>query len=319
MHSFLAPGGNAYIMSVAANQLTAGNALSAPPAILDFSNAAYLKAAVTAWPSCASAAAPTATAAAVDLEAAGGFPLTDITQGDTNMCSAFAFAQGYSIKYALGAVSTGGIVPQLSPVYAYYLQRVEECATTGACPCPKCPTDTCASKCDPPCVDCGSYILSAGSVYGLGVCTSADWPLTTPMNTPPTAAARAAAANQRVSGLSCVPVDPNSIHDHLAAGHPVILFLSITAAHLKWMQSLVNASTSDTEPSVTSAALQMVYTAGDKVTAGHVVCAVGYKDGAFIVRNSYGFKWGAQGRFSIPDSSIVQAFIHEAAAITGVV
>jgi hypothetical protein len=314
-------------MAAAAEQLTAGNALSAPPAILDFSNAAYLKAAVTAWPSCASPPPPSGTSApsAVDLEAlataqSGSFPLTDVTQGDTNMCSAFAFAQGYVVKYALAAAS-GAIVPQLSPVYAYYLQRVEECSTTGVCPCPTCPVASgCTSKCDPPCVDCGSYILSAGSIYGKGVCTSADWPLTTPMNTPPTTPARAAAANQRVSGLSCVPVDAASIRTHLAAGNPVILFLNITAAHLKWMQALVAASTSDTEPSVSSPALAMVYTAGDKVTAGHVVCAVGY-DAAdnFIIRNSYGFKWGAQGRFAIPAASIVPQFIHEAAAITGVV
>jgi hypothetical protein len=308
-------------MSAAQDQLTAGNVLTAPPAIFDYSNAAYLKAAITKWPSCDAPSKPTATAASVDLEAIatqrnGDMPLVDVTQGDTNMCSAFAFAQGYSVKYALDGKS-GSIVPQLSPVYAYYLQRVEECSTTGVCPCPKCPADTtCTSTCDPPCVDCGSYILSAASIYGAGVCTSADWPLSTPMNTQPSQAARKAAANQRVAGLTCVPVDASSIRAHLAAGNPVILFLNITDAQLKWMQALVNATTSDTNPAVTSSAVQIVYVPDDKATAGHVVCAVGYTSDVLIIRNSYGFKWGAQGRFAIPLPSVVPQFIHEAAAIT---
>lgn len=309
-------------MSAAQDQLTAGNVLSSPPAIFDYSNAAYLKAAVTAWSSCEAPPKPaTPAAATVDLEAIatqrnGDMPLMDITQGDTNMCSAFAFAQGYSLKYALDG-KPGSIVPQLSPVYAYYLQRVEECSTTGVCPCPKCPpSTTCVSTCDPPCVDCGSYILSAASIYGAGVCTAADWPLSTPINTKPSPAARKAAANQRVAGLTCVPVDAGGICAHLAAGNPVILFLNITDAHLKWMQALVNASVSTTNPAVTSSAVEIVYAPGDKATAGHVVCAVGYTADVLIIRNSYGFKWGAQGRFAIPLASVVLAFIHEAAAIT---
>jgi len=41
---------------------------------------------------------------------------------------------------------------------------------------------------------------------------------------------------------------------------------------------------------------------GEKMLGGHAVMAVGYDDaqGRFIVRNSWGPKWGMEGYFSIP-------------------
>ena len=312
-----------------ADQYAAGNVLTTPPSILDYSNASYLKRAVTAWKTCAATSDLTSVPrTSVDLEAVAASrnpdagstdtPLVDITQGSSNMCSAFAFAQAYTVKYAL--LNPGGIVPQLSPVYAYYLQRVEECTTTGVCPCPKCPTGvTCVSTCDPPCVDCGSYILSSTSIYGTGVCTSLDWPLNTPINTNPTAAARKKAAGQRVSNVNCIPVDDSfadAVLAHLVAEHPVIVFLHVTAAIEKWLQSMVNrAAPASALPTI------LFPTVGtDAVTAGHVVCIVGYDATAdvFIVRNSYGFKWGAAGRFAIARSAMTADQVEEAAAVVAV-
>lgn len=310
----------------AAAQYAVGNVLSAPPAILDFSNAAYLKRAVTGWKTC-TAPSPSnpPPRTTLDLEAVAAIrnpdagsastPLVDITQGSSNMCSAFAFAQAYTIKYAL--LHPGGIVPQLSPVYAYYLQRVEECTTTGVCPCPKCPAGVaCASSCDPPCVDCGSYILSATSIYGTGVCTSLAWPLNTPLNTAPTQAARKKAAGQRITNVNCIPLDDSfadSVLAHLQAEHPVIVFLNVTAPIEKWLQSMVNRAA----PASAVATVLLPTVGADAITAGHVVCIVGYDATAdvFIVRNSYGFKWGADGRFAIARAAMVAAQIEEAAAV----
>jgi C1A family cysteine protease len=41
---------------------------------------------------------------------------------------------------------------------------------------------------------------------------------------------------------------------------------------------------------------------GEEVVGGHCVLAVGYDDdaGAFIVRNSWGSKWGKDGYFTMP-------------------
>ena len=135
-------------MSLAAQQALAGGATQTPVAIYDFSDAAYLKAAVTQWASCAGPAPAAAVAQSINLEtlaaaahpeactASTATPLADVTQGSTNACSSYAFAQAYTLAYALQHTATP--VPQLSAVYAYYLQRVEECSTTGACPCASC-------------------------------------------------------------------------------------------------------------------------------------------------------------------------------------
>jgi C1A family cysteine protease len=41
---------------------------------------------------------------------------------------------------------------------------------------------------------------------------------------------------------------------------------------------------------------------GEQVLGGHAVVAVGYDDGqqCFIVRNSWGLKWGMKGYFTLP-------------------
>jgi len=307
-------------MSATEEQLAAGNALTAPPAIFDFSDASYLKMAVTSWPSCSPLGGlPPTVTSTIDLESKGGFPLADITQGSSNMCSAFAMAQAYTVKYALQ--TPGGVFPQLSPVYAYYLQRVEECSTSGVCPCPSCKdgSATC-TKCDPPCVDCGSYLLSASSIYGTGVCTSLAWPLTTDLNMPPSEKARKRAGDQRVSTLVCVNVGDSLASDvilHLSNGNPVVVFLKITSAILQWMQTMVDRAVDVAK----YATVVMPVVQGAASNEGHVVCVVGYDPTAdvFIVRNSYGFKWGAQGRFSIRKSDFTGNLIHEAVAIVAVV
>jgi len=42
--------------------------------------------------------------------------------------------------------------------------------------------------------------------------------------------------------------------------------------------------------------------AGERMVGGHAVLAVGYDDAAkrFILRNSWGTKWGMQGYFTMP-------------------
>ncbi len=47
---------------------------------------------------------------------------------------------------------------------------------------------------------------------------------------------------------------------------------------------------------------------GEQVMGGHAVLAVGYDDGEqrFIVRNSWGPKWGMQGYFTLPYSYLTE-------------
>ena len=324
-------------MSTAATQqqLATGTHLGAPTGIYDYSDNAYLKSDITKWPSCLDpSTASTADMSAgrvINLETTAVTsvpslstsvptpitPLTDISQGSTNMCSAFAFAQAYTIKYAIDKKT---IPPQLSPNYAYYFQRIEECTTTGVCPCLTCPISKCASQCDPPCVDCGSYLLSALSIFTVGVCASASWPLTQSINDTPSDAARAAASH-RISTAICIPVDsafPSSVIAYLQQLSPVIVFLNISKQSMAWMQGLVNATLSSSNPNLTDVAVQFPFKSTDAITAGHVVVIVGYDPTAnvFIVRNSFGFQWGAQGRFTIRYSDMIGQFIQQATAIT---
>jgi hypothetical protein len=295
---------------LATAQLSSGTSIHAPVAIYDFSDAAYLQNAMQAWPSCA---APTTIAVtnSIDLEALAAAahpeacttlkntPLADINQGSTNACSAYAFAQAYTLSFALQHPQPQ-LVPQLSAVYAYYLQRVEECSTTGVCPCATCVKPQCGNACDPPCVDCGSYLLSAATVFKKGVCASNLWPNTTPLNTSPSDAARADAANHSVVSVTCLPVSADTaaaVQTSLAANRLVVVFLNLRPNQLTWMQSLLQCTADLTDPAV-----QLI--PGDTSSGaleGHVVVVSGYNAAAqlFLIRNSFGFGWGSGGRFTI--------------------
>lgn len=311
--------------------------ISVPASIWDFADQQYLK---KPWPTLttcstspppapvSSAAVHLTTGPEVNLETLAvnrnpGLgpitPLADINQGSTNACSSFAFAQAYTIAYALA--HPGRILPQLSPIFAYYFQRVQECTTTGVCPCPTCPVgSSCPSHCEPPCVDCGSYILSATTVYAGGVATSQQWPLSSPLNAAPSPTARQGSINQRITKTACVPVTPasektmaSSIHAHLLAGHVVIVFINVTPSDMAWMQSMLNRS----DATLADVMWPGPSTSSEKSADGHIVCVVGYDptlDG-FIIRNSYGFSWGAQGRFVIPSSQMGSPLIHDATAV----
>lgn len=121
---------------------------------------------------------------------------TNASQGSINMCTSMAFVHAYALKYVLQRVTIASEdIPQLSPVYAYYFQRIEECEAFDICACtqvrPLCPNkDSTCSKCDPPCLDCGSYLTSAAVVFSRGVASSTLWPYTSDINTPPSDEAR---------------------------------------------------------------------------------------------------------------------------------
>ena len=315
--------------------LAAGAALgSTTSGVLTFTDTMYLAHPVKTLGACESLPAPAKMTPikSIDLEAAGAAmcstpgktcvgghlpttPLTDLNQGSTNMCSSMAFAQGYTVKAALTDVANPA---QLSAVYAYYYQRIEECATTGACPCVAC--KGCKPKCEPPCADCGSYFTSAVSVFNDGVAAAAAWPNTQAINTTPSASAQAAASAHRITRTSCITVNTglsNSCLAALYANEPIVLFLQITPAIMAWFQSLVNyivpkgaGPASVVLPSPASAATS-------KSALGHAVLITGYDapSATFIIRNSFGFAWAVGGRFAIRASDMTPTLIHMAVII----
>lgn len=250
----------------------------------------------------------------------------DVSQQSFNMCTSMAFAQAYSLKYALSQPreafqADGAVVPQLSAVYAYYYQRVEECRTEGVCACVACQEQpTCPDPCNPPCVDCGSYLRSAGTVFSVGVCRRAAWPYSQDINTQPSTQARLNALSFRVTKLRCVAVSPGmlrAVAASLEAAHPVVVFLNLTAAQTRWMRAEKSGTTSSTLPIMPP--FDTSTQPGTKVV-GHVVLIVAYDGTSQLLtcRNNFGNTWGAGGYFAIRAQDFSTAMVHSMVAVEGV-
>lgn len=282
-----------------------------------------------------SAGAPAGPAApnSVDLErtALALLGTSDVTllfggasQGATNMCTSVAMAHGYALRYALtqpaGAFrSAASRVPLLSATYAYYFQRVQECTQVRVCVCETCKAvPSCRNDCDPPCVDCGSYLQSAADVFRVGVALATAWPSSRGMDTPPDAAARANALLFRVTVVRCVPLAAQAFVAALQRGAPLAVFLNLTPEQTAWMAAQLH--------SVVTTAAQLVmppYRVAATATTtvvGHVVLFDGVDAGAgvFLVRNNYGNTWGVDGRFAIAVAQVNTEQCHAAVAVDAV-
>ena len=308
-----------------AAQISSGVPLGDFSALLDYTTATYLTKPAPVLTNCG-AAAGSAAAGALNLEAdataaCGEFPLANITQGSSNSCSAFAFAQAFTVRAAL---QTRAPPPQLSPLFAYYFQRVQQCSADATCACPTCKSgssSTCTA-CEPPCLDCGSYLGSALDVFSAGVCASSAWPLSQPLNATPSPAARVA-ATYTISRATCIAVDTATIVAALQTGAPVVVLFRMSPAAVAWMQSLVNYAVP--EPDISADAGVMFPSDADDAAVsndvlGHVAVITGYAPApaAFIVRNSFGFQWGNQGRFTLRAADVTSRLVQQAIAVQSV-
>jgi hypothetical protein len=282
----------------------------------------------------------------LDLEATAGAIIVpedmqlfaNVSQGTTNMCTSMAFAQGYTLKYVLQHThadfeAPGATVPQLSAVFAYYFQRVEECRVFQTCKCMTCAAvPTCTDPCNPPCSDCGSYLLSAATVFSNGVCLTSAWPYSKvqgDLNTLPDPAARANALLFKITSLACVTIDgpggatPATITASLAAQHPVVVFLNLTPLQVRWMQAQsIGAPTSTPVtalvlPGAGAGAGSSSGPGSAPATVGHAVLIDGVDTSAalFTARNNFGTGWGVQGRFCIRFRDMCAPQVHSAVSI----
>lgn len=297
-----------------------------------FSRAPYLK-----WTGCVSGGGPSLSdarppSAPIDLELNATIRLqpnqqlfADVSQGTVNMCTSMAFAQAYTLAYVLQTPAQAfavpkATVPQLSAVFAYYFQRVEECTVSKVCVCTTCSGDTtCTDVCNPPCVDCGSYLLSAATVFANGVCVAEAWPYSkaaADLNTYPDEGARMNALAYRVTEVTCLAPDPASIQTSmkqtLAAGAPLVVFLTLTTAQAAWME----AAKFPTTTTVTDLVMPLPKP-GDPFTIGHALMVDGWVSGLFIARNNFGTSWGFGGRCCIP-GPVFQTQVHSIIAVAAV-
>jgi hypothetical protein len=247
------------------------------------------------------------------------------SQGATNMCTSMAMTHAYALRYALTQpiVNGSGLdarVPQLSATYAYYFQRVQECRDVRVCVCRTCAAvPSCKDDCEPPCVDCGSYLQSAGAVFETGVALADVWPASRGMDTPPSAEARANAALYRVTALACVPIAASAFHAALVDGFPIAAFLNLTPTQTAWMAAQTHAVATTPQQLVMPA--YSVAANARTTVVGHVVMLDGFDAGArvFLARNNYGNTWGVDGRFAIALDQVTTLQFHTALAVRSVV
>jgi hypothetical protein len=321
----------------------------------------------------------------IDLEA--GLPqlsFPDWSQQSTNMCSSMAFMNVYCLLAQMqrakeesgdsggssssssgsgsgigndggaeGAVDAEvgeGGVP--SATYAYYWQRVNECtAYEGTCKCPS------SGQCQPPCLDCGSYLRSAADVFGRGVAPITAWPLTTAlsaMNTTPSIGAERVATLKTLTTVECrvspqspvsAPLDTSTAMPSSSLSlsgianamlnmlteerHPIVAFFTLNATQAAWMESVMNRSVA---PSCDALFDVILPTAGNRgadnvggaALHGHVMVIDGVVRNIasqllyVIVRNSFGLAWGVQGRCLVAANALNPSLIHSWVAVQAV-
>jgi C1A family cysteine protease len=206
-------------------------------------------------------------------------------QGQIGSCTANAIAG--AIEFDLKKQKLTDFVP--SRLFIYYNERDMEHSVPS---------------------DSGAQIRDGvKSVNKLGVCPETEWPyvatpadpttnLFPPGSKPaqrPTPACYTDALKKQVLSYQSVARGLSQMRGCLADGYPFVLGFTVYDA----FESAAVAQTG---------VLNMP-TSSEQVVGGHAVLAVGYDDVAqrFIIRNSWGSKWGIKGYFTMPYSYLLTA------------
>lgn len=139
-------------------------------------------------------------------------------------------------------------------------------------------------------VDSGVQIRDGiKAVVREGACLEIEWPyIPKAYAIKPSKICYTDAKKDIVSKYSRVPQDILSIQSALAAGYPIVVGMSIYESFENYVAN-------------TTGHINLPIP-GEKLLGGHAVLVVGYDDKTrrYIVRNSWGSKWGDRGYFTIP-------------------
>jgi C1A family cysteine protease len=186
-------------------------------------------------------------------------------QGQLGSCTANAIAGG--VEFDLLKQGSEDFMP--SRLFIYYNERVIEGTVES---------------------DSGAQIRDGmKSVANQGVCPEDEWKYDIGEFTmkPPDNCYQDALDN-KVTSYQRVPQTLTSLKGCLAHGNPVVFGFQV----YETFESKEVASTGDVP----------LPTTGEQLLGGHAVMAVGYDDSRarFLVRNSWGSKWGKDGYFTMP-------------------
>ena len=205
--------------------------------------------------------------AKVDLRK-GCPPIYD--QGQLGSCTANAI--GAAIQFDLRKQKCPDFMP--SRLFIYYNERVIEHSVAS---------------------DAGAQIRDGiKSVSKQGVCPEPEWPydITQFAVKPPPKAYTDALKHKAVS-YQAVTRNLAQMKGCLAAGYPFVLGFTVYDAF--------------ESPQVAKTGVLNMPETGEGVLGGHAVLAVGYDDiqQRFIIRNSWGPRWGLKGHFTMPYSYLL--------------
>lgn len=187
-------------------------------------------------------------------------------QGQLGSCTANAIAGALQFDEAKQGEADTTL---LSRLFIYYNERVME-GTVGT--------------------DSGAMIRDGiKTVNAVGACPESEWPYDIARFTEkPSDACYADAATHRALQYQRVSHDLTQMRTCLASGFPFVFGFSV-------YESFESKAVAHTGVAPMPAH-------GERVIGGHAVMAVGYDDTAatFLVRNSWGTRWGLAGYFTMP-------------------
>jgi len=134
------------------------------------------------------------------------------------------------------------------------------------------------------------------SVASQGVCPEPEWPYVIARfaQKPPAKAYKDAATDRAVSYQSLIQ-ELNQMKGCLASGYPFVFGFTV-------YESFEDAA-------VAKSGHAPMPAPSERTIGGHAVMAVGYEDAHqwFLVRNSWGPKWGLAGYFTLPYAYLIQS------------